>query len=209
MANFVLGTDYITANLTELANQDKDIEAALDLVGFPSERVNPQGFTVLLRVIVGQQLSVKAATTIWARVQELAGANATPEDYAYISDEALRGAGLSRQKIAYFRSLCEEVLSGTLDINALPSMADEEAIAAITAVKGLGVWSAHMYLMFSLGRPDIWPVGDLAVRIGAARIIGQSERPTEKQAQEIGNRWRPYRSSVALLAWHFYANAPL
>lgn len=209
MDNFQLNAENIKANLQRLAKTDPDIASAIKRVGFPSDRVNPQGFTVLLRVIVGQQLSVKAAATIWGRVQALAGEHAGPGDYAHITDEALRGAGLSRQKAAYFRSLCDHVISGSLDFSALPNMSDEEAITAITAVKGLGVWSAHMYLMFSLGRTDIWPVGDLAVRIGAGRIVGGPERPTEKQAQEIGERWRPYRSSVALLSWHFYSNAPL
>lgn len=209
MENFILREDNIKANLKSLAAKDKQIAAAIAQVGFPAERVSPQGFMVLLRVIVGQQLSVKAAATIWGRVEALGGDNAVPEDYARISDEDLRTAGLSRQKVSYFRSLCDEVISGSLNIDALASMNDEDAITAITAVKGLGVWSAHMYLMFSLGRADIWPVGDLAVRIGAARIAGGPERPTEKQAQEIGERWRPYRSSVALLSWHFYANAPL
>lgn len=209
MENFVLTESNIKANLESLASRDKKLAAALKQVGFPADRVSPQGFMVLLRVIVGQQLSVKAAATIWGRVEALGGDNATPEDYARLSDEALRTAGLSRQKVSYFRSLCEEVTSGRLNIEGLANLSDDAAIAAITSVKGLGVWSAHMYLMFSLGRADIWPVGDLAVRIGAARIVGGPDRPTEKQAQEIGERWRPYRSSVALLAWHFYANAPL
>ena len=209
MENFVLTESNIKANLESLASRDKKLAAALKQVGFPADRVSPQGFMVLLRVIVGQQLSVKAAATIWGRVEALGGDNATPEDYARLSDEALRTAGLSRQKVSYFRSLCEEVTSGRLNIVGLANLSDDAAIAAITSVKGLGVWSAHMYLMFSLGRADIWPVGDLAVRIGAARIVGGQDRPTEKQAQEIGERWRPYRSSVALLAWHFYANAPL
>ena len=209
MENFVLTESNIKANLESLASRDKKLAAALKQVGFPADRVSPQGFMVLLRVIVGQQLSVKAAATIWGRVEALGGDNATPEDYARLSDEALRTAGLSRQKVSYFRSLCEEVTSGRLNIEGLANLSDDAAIAAITSVKGLGVWSAHMYLMFSLGRADIWPVGDLAVRIGAARIVGGQDRPTEKQAQEIGERWRPYRSSVALLAWHFYANAPL
>lgn len=207
--NFALSESHIRESLQTLAEHDEHIASALETVGFPGERKSPQGFNVLLRVIVGQQLSVKAAATIWGRVEALAGSNASPEDYAHISDEKLREAGLSRQKITYFRSLCDHVITGALDMGALPGLTDEAAIKAITDVKGLGVWSAHMYLMFSLGRPDIWPVGDLAVRIGAARIVGQTERPTEKQAEKIGERWRPYRSSVALLSWHFYSNAPL
>ncbi|MFC3050524.1 DNA-3-methyladenine glycosylase family protein [Kordiimonas pumila] len=207
--NFILNTAAIKESLLSIASTDTHVATALDTVGYPSERTNPQGFTTLLKVIVGQQLSVKAAATIWGRVQTLAGENASPDAYAVISDEALRVAGLSRQKIAYFRSLCEHVTGGTLDLEALAAMPDENVIAAITSVKGLGVWSAHMYLMFSLGRPDIWPVGDLAVRAGIGRIINHTERPTEKQLQIIGDKWRPHRSAMALLAWHYYSNAPL
>lgn len=206
--NFLLSADDIRASLDSLAANDKDIAAAIELVGYPGERSNEQGFNTVLRVIVGQQLSVKAAASIWTRVQDLAGETAGPEDYEKLSDEALRAAGLSRQKINYVRSLCDTVNEGTLDFEALAGQSDEDAIKAITAVKGLGVWSAHMYLMFSLGRPDIMPVGDLAVRVGVGRIVGLEERPTEKQCDEIGIRWQPHRSSVALLAWHYYSNAP-
>ena len=208
MANFKLTNSDIQSNLLSLAETDTHIAAAIEHVGFPAERSNPQGFNNLLRVIVGQQLSVKAAASIWGRVHDLAGADATPKDYAILSDESLRTAGLSRQKVAYFRSLCDTVKSGDLDTNALPDMTDADIITAITAVKGLGVWSAHMYLMFSLGRADIWPVGDLAVRVGAGRILGLKDRPTEKETLKFGERWAPYRSSVALLSWHYYSNAP-
>jgi len=208
MKNFHLSNDHIREQLTELSTTDSHIKTALDLVGFPAERINEQSFAVFLRVIVGQQLSVKAATTIFGRVIDLVGEGPEPSSFSTVDDEQLRAAGLSKQKINYVRSLCQTVIDGTLDIAALPNQRDEDAIAAITAVKGLGVWSAHIYLMFSLGRPNIWPVGDLAVRVGAGRIIELEERPTEKQAQEIGERWHPYRSAVALLAWHYYSNAP-
>jgi len=207
--NFALTNADIKIGLDTLAETDSDVAKALELVGYPGERINEQGFSTVLRVIVGQQLSVKAAATIWERVHALAGETAGPDDYAKISDEALRGAGLSRQKIGYVRSLCGTVKDGTLDFQALPTMTDEEAVKAITAVKGLGVWSAHIYLMFSLGRADILPVGDLAVRVGIGRIIGLEDRPTEKDCETIGHRWRPHRSVMALLAWHYYSNAPL
>lgn len=206
--NFFLSTADIKVSLDALAHTDEDVAKAVALVGYPAERINPQGFNTVLRVIVGQQLSVKAAATIWGRVQALAGETAVPDDYVKISDEALRGAGLSRQKINYVRSLCETIKDGTLDFEALTTLSDEEAVKAITAVKGLGVWSAHIYMMFSLGRADIMPVGDLAVRVGIGRIVGLTERPTEKECDAIGDRWRPHRSAMALLAWHYYSNAP-
>lgn len=208
MNNHQLSTDAIKGQLDMLSQKDAQIAAAIKLVGFPAERIGEQSFGRFLRVIVGQQLSVKAAATISDRVFALVDGEPTPFAFDHIDDDALRAAGLSKQKINYVRSLCETVQAGTLNIDALPHMSDDDAIAAITAVKGLGVWSAHMYLMFSLGRPDIWPVGDLAVRVGVGRIIELEDRPNEKQVQEIGERWRPYRSAVALLAWHYYSNAP-
>lgn len=208
MENFQLSTANIKTQLDYLAQSDRDIQAAIAEVGYPKERVAAQSFGHIMRVIIGQQVSVKAAAAIAGRVADIVGENPGPDDLAKVDDDTLRAAGLSRPKIKYVRSLCETVNAGILPIEKLPDMSDEDAIAAITAVKGLGGWSAHMYLMFSLGRPDIWPVGDLAVRVGAGRIIGLNERPTEKEAQEIGERWRPYRSAVAVLSWHYYSNAP-
>jgi len=209
MSDYSLTTETIRQHLDTLAEKDAHMAAALELVGYPAARERGRDFATLLRVIVGQQLSVKAAATISGRVEALLDGSPTPDAVMQIDDDALRGAGLSRQKISYVRSLCDTVRDGTLDIDELPSLSDDEVIKAITAVKGLGVWSAHMFMMFSLGRPDVWPVGDLAVRVGIGRIVGLEDRPGEKQAEALGERWRPYRSSVALLSWHYYSNAPL
>lgn len=208
MQNFQLTNAHIQDQLTELAAKDDQVRTALDLVGFPPERIRDQSFGIFLRVIVGQQVSVKAAASIYDRVAALVGGIPEPGAFAVVNDDDLRAAGLSRQKVAYVRSLCDTISAGTLCIEALPELTDEQAVEAITAVKGLGVWSAHMYMLSSLGRPDVWPVGDLAVRVGVGRIVEMEDRPTEKQALEIGERWRPYRSAMALLAWHFYSNAP-
>lgn len=208
MQNFQLRNSHIREQLSELARKDAHVKAALDTVGLPPERVRDQSFAIFLRVIVGQQLSVKAAASIYERIEGLVGADMGPGAFDNVDDETLRALGLSKQKIAYTRSLCQTVQDGTLNIERLPHMSDEDAIASIIAVKGLGVWSAHMYLLSSLGRPDIWPVGDLAVRVGVGRIVELEERPTEKETQAIGERWRPYRSAMALLAWHYYSNAP-
>jgi len=201
--------EHIRLMLDRLGAEDPQIRAALDAVGYPAARVRDHSFTTLLDVIVGQQLSTKAAATIAGRVQALMGGAPTPDGLMVLTDEALRAAGLSRQKVAYSRSLAEAVLSGALDLKALPHMPDEAATEAIIQVKGLGRWSAEMYLMFALGRTDIWPVDDLAVRHGIAAIIGGEERPGPKPVEKWGTRWRPYRSAVALLSWHYYSNPPL
>ena len=158
---------------------------------------------------MGQQLSVKAAATIAQRVDETVGGALQPESLLATAPEQLRAAGLSRQKIGYLQSLAEAVISDALPIATLPELTDEEVEAAITAVRGFGRWSAHMYMMFSMGRPDVWPSGDLAVRVGFGRIMGWKDRPDEKKVIDEGSAFSPYRSALALLCWQFYSEAPL
>ena len=158
---------------------------------------------------MGQQLSVKAAATIAQRVDETVGGALQPESLLATAPDKLRAAGLSRQKIGYLQSLAEAVISGDLPVETLPELADEEVEAAITAVRGFGRWSAHMYMMFSLGRPDVWPSGDLAVRVGFGRIMGWRDRPDEKKVIDEGGAFAPHRSALALLCWQFYSEAPL
>jgi DNA-3-methyladenine glycosylase II len=158
---------------------------------------------------VGQQLSTKAAATIAQRVDETVGGELLPETLLATAPDKLRAAGLSRQKIGYLQSLAEAVISDALPIETLPQLTDDEVEAAITAVRGFGRWSAHMYMMFALGRPDIWPSGDLAVRVGFGRIIGCKDRPDEKKVINEGSAFSPYRSALALLCWKFYSEAPL
>ena len=158
---------------------------------------------------MGQQLSTKAAATIARRVDETVGGALQPESLLATAPDQLSTAGLSRQKIGYLQSLAEAVLSGDLPIETLPELTDEEVEAAITAVRGFGRWSAHMYMMFSLGRPDIWPSGDLAVGVGFGRIMGWKDRPDEKKVIFEGGAFSPYRSALALLCWQFYSEAPL
>ena len=158
---------------------------------------------------MGQQLSVKAAATIAWRVDETVGGALQPESLLATAPDKLRAAGLSRQKIGYLQSLAGAVIAGDLPIETLPELTDEEVEAAITAVRGFGRWSAHMYMMFSLGRPDIWPSGDLAVRVGFGRMMGWQDRPDEKKVIDEGSVFSPYRSALALLCWQFYSEAPL
>lgn len=195
--------------LEALAAEDADLWVALERAGAPEARHRATGFPSLLRTIVGQQLSVKAAATIHGRVVAMLPDPPTPASLAGVDDEALRGAGLSRRKVTYVRSLAAAVGDGSLDLDALPKLDDEEAIKAITQVKGLGRWSAEMYLIFALGRPDIWPVDDLGVRVGTGRMLGLEERPTARELRSIGERWSGRRSAVALLAWHFISAVPL
>jgi len=158
-------------------------------------------FEMLARAIVFQQLSTKAATTIYGRLQEAAGGQLTPAAIQNLSVGEMRRAGLSRQKLGYIRDLAEHALSGKVDFARLPSMSDEEVIEALTDIKGVGVWTAHMFLMFSLRRPNVLPVGDLGVRMAIQRAYKKRKLPTPKQIEQIAKGWHPYCSYAAWYLW--------
>jgi len=196
-----LTAERLKASLDALAGIEPAIAAALARIGYPEPRIRSRGFETLLRAIVSQQVSIKAAAAILAKVDAATGGIGDPANVAAASDEALRAAGLSRQKIGYLRSLAEDVLSARLDFAALPED-DEAAIAALTHVKGIGRWTAEVYLLFAEGRADIFPAGDLAVQIEVGRILGLPERPGEKQVRALAEPWRPHRGAAAIFAWH-------
>ncbi len=198
-----LTADQIREHLDVLAARHPHFRAALALAGYPDPRGRDRGYMTLLRTIVGQQISFRAADAVWLKIAATVGVIADPQAMLATSDEALRAAGLSRQKIGYVRSLAELVASGALDFTALP-VDDEEAIAVLTRIKGIGRWSAEIYLLFAEGRPDIWPAGDLAVQESVRRIMGLDERPDEKATRAIAEPWRPYRGAAAIFAWHHY-----
>ncbi len=206
---FQLTDAAIRKALDALAQDHTPVAQAIAQVGYPPARRREHSFESLARIVMGQQLSVKAAATIAQRVDETVGGALQPKSLLATSPDKLRAAGLSRQKIGYLQSLAEAVISGDLPIETLPTLSDVEVEAAITAVRGFGRWSAHMYMMFSLGRPDIWPSGDLAVRVGFGRMMGWKERPDEKKVIDEGGAFSPYRSALALLCWQFYSEAPL
>jgi len=186
-----------------LAKVEPKFAAALKRAGYPEPRISEPGYETLLRTIIGQQVSVHAARSIWNKLEAAVGDISDPAKLTAASDEDLRGAGLSRQKISYARSLAGLVASGELDLRNLPKD-DEEAIARLVQVKGIGRWSAEIYLLFAEGRADIWPAGDLAVQIEIGRIMGLDERPKEKLVRELGEAWRPHRGAAAIFAWHHY-----
>jgi DNA-3-methyladenine glycosylase II len=166
-------------------------------------------YGALLRSIVGQQLSTKAARSIYGRFLELfGGSTPTPQQLLDADPEAIRAAGFSNAKVRYVRSLAEHVLSGELELERLPELGDEEVMRAVTAVKGLGEWTAHMFLMFHLGRPDVLPVGDLGVRRAVERAYGLEELPSREELERLGERWAPYRSLASLYLWESLDNTP-
>lgn len=198
-----LTAEQLTTALDALAGRDADIARCLTAVGYPEPRIRERGYTTMLRTIVGQQVSIHAAASVWRKLEAELGEGCAPTALSSASEEALRACGLSRQKQGYARSLAEMVLSGALDLNALPAD-DEEAIAQLIQIKGIGRWSAEIYLLFAEGRPDIWPAGDLAVQIEVGRILGLPERPSEKATRQLAEAWRPHRGAAAIMAWHHY-----
>ena len=191
----------LAASLAALGKVEPAFAAALERVGVPEPRLGERGYVTLLRAIIGQQVSVASATAIWNRLEVQTGGAADPAKMARTGDEALRAAGLSRQKMAYARSLAEEVLSGRLDFDALPAD-DEDAIARLASVRGIGRWTAEIYLLFAEGRPDIFPAGDLAVQIELGVILGLDGKPTEKAIRALAEPWGPHRGAAAVFAWH-------
>lgn len=203
-----LTADAIATGLDHIAARSPRIATALGRVGYPEPRIRATGYRTLLRTIVGQQVSVAAAASVWARLEALLGDDMPPHDLLAADFDALRACGLSRQKQGYARSLCELVVSGALDFDNLPAD-DEEAIAELVQIKGIGRWSAEIYLLFAEGRPDIWPAGDLAVQVGLGKLLGLEERPDEKSTRALAEDWRPHRGAAAIFTWHCYNNPAL
>lgn len=194
--------------LKALAKRDPDIAAALAAIGPPPPRNRPPGFSSLLRAIVGQQISAAAAAALWMR---LAGAidPIAPETVIRLDLDALRSLGLSRQKALYTQGLARDILEGRVDLDLLHTLDDEAAIAHLIQVKGIGRWSAEVYLLFALDRQDIWPSGDLALAIAMQRLRRLRRRPDPKKLVKLAEPWRPYRGAAAQFLWHYYKASPV
>src|SRR3954451_6596585 len=184
-----------------------DLEKRL---GGRSEERPPDGYGALLRAIVGQQLSTKAARTIYGRILDLfEGSTPSPEQLLEADETALRGAGLSGRKVEYVRDLASHVLSGELELERLDDLADEEVIEEIVAVRGLGRWTAEMFLIFHLERPDVLSGGDLGIRKAIQIEYGLEEMPSPLRTVDIVERWSPDRSLASLYLWESLANTPV
>ena len=199
-----LSSEQLKTSLDAIAVIEPGFAAAIAATGYPEPRLRDPGYATLLRTIVGQQVSVAAAASVWNKLEALLGKGCSPEKLIAQDFDALRACGLSRQKQGYARSLAELVMTGALPLDALPAD-DEEAITYLTQVKGIGRWSAEIYLLFAEGRTDIWPAGDLAVQEGVGRLLKMEARPSEKDIREIAENWRPHRGAAAIFTWHIYA----
>jgi DNA-3-methyladenine glycosylase II len=196
-----------------LMRRDPVLAGAIRRIGpcLMAERQRKDHLTALVGAIVSQQLSTKAAATIFARFVALFPGGAIPgaEAIAAQTDAALRGVGLSTQKVGYLRDLSTRIVNGSLQLEALDSLPDEEVIERLTAVKGFGRWTAEMFLMFRLHRPDVLPVGDLGIVNAIQRLYGLRKRPDARRIGRMGEAWRPYRSVASWYLWQTLRNEPL
>ena len=187
--------------LTHLKKSDAILASIIERVGPPQIAHRDPTFETLARAIVFQQLSTKAARTIYGRLEEAAGGKLKPESIQGLSVGEMRRAGLSKQKMGYIRDLAEHALSGKVDFARLPEMTDEEVIATLTDIKGVGVWTAHMFLIFALHRPDVLAVGDLGVRTAIKRHYKKRVLPKPAQIEKLAVSWHPYCSYACWYLW--------
>lgn len=209
----------MSSTAKQLAATDPTMAALIERIGKidiatrlqrRSEEQPADAYGALLRAIVGQQLSTKAARTIYGRILALFdGRTPTPEQLLEADEADLRGAGLSGRKVEYVRDLASHVIAGELELDRLEQLSDEEVIEEIVAVRGLGVWTAEMFLIFHLERPDVLSGGDLGIRKAVQIEYGLTEMPTPAKVVEIGEPWRPHRSLASLYLWESLANAPV
>jgi DNA-3-methyladenine glycosylase II len=207
MAHVVLNAQNLKKAMRHLAKVDPDFARAIKDVGHPELRIVPQGFGGLMRSICGQQVSVHAARAIWLRL-EAALPSMDPAEFLTLTDEQLRAAGLSNSKMKYGRSLAADIVAGRIDFARLEELDDAAAIAMLTQAKGIGPWTAEIYLMFAHGRPDIMPGLDLGLVVAAQHLKKLRKRPDAKRLLKIAEAWRPWRSAAALLLWHYRRNMP-
>jgi len=195
--------EQLTRHLEALMKLDKRLKPVWVRTGEVELRTGQKGFAGLAKVICGQQLSVASARAIWGRVIALTGAS-DAAGFLAIDEPTLRAAGLSRGKVVSMRAVAEAVVSGTLDFASVENLPAEGAIAHLTAVKGVGPWTAEIYLLFCTGHPDIFPAGDLALKKAAVDGLGLAAMPSTKELIEIAHRWSPHRGAAALLLWSYF-----
>jgi DNA-3-methyladenine glycosylase II len=184
-----------------LKKSDPVLRAIIERVGPFRMEFGPAEFASLAEAIVYQQLNGKAAVTIFKRFATLAGEPLTPEGILKLSDDQLRSVGLSKQKSAYMKDLAAKTASGLLDFSRLPQLPDEEVIKHLTQVKGIGVWTAHMFLIFSLRRPNVLPTGDYGVQMALKKHYKKRKLPKPKDMEKIARAWEPYRSIACWYMW--------
>ncbi len=195
--------------LDALAARDDDLRAAIARIGYPAPRQRDPGFATLLRIIMAQQVSTASAAAMWRKLETALGGEVTPDRFLGLDDAALRAAGFSGRKADYARGLCRAISAGDLDVEALAQLEEEAAIELLVRLRGFGRWSAEIYLLFALGRADVFPADDLAVQIAYQRLKRLNARPAAKALRVLTETWRPHRGAAAVFLWHYYGAATL
>lgn len=199
--------EQVINDVDSIARVDAEVARALGAIGYPQPRIRAQGFETFFSTMVSQQISTEAAAAIMQRVRKLLP-RLDALSLLKLPEGVLREAGLSMRKVEYAQGLARAILDGDFVPGDLAAMENDEVIKAIMALRGFGVWSAEIYLMFSLRRKDIFPADDLALQVSLQRLKGLAQRPTPKQARALIEHWSPWRSAGSLFLWHYYRGAP-
>jgi len=202
-----LTSDRLADGVAELSRRDPHLAAVVARHGAPPLWDRPPGFETLVQIILEQQISLSAGRAAYGRLERLAGA-VTPEGVAALSEADLRGAGLTRQKSHYIRELANAIVAGDFDPDALAALDDEQARAALITRKGIGTWTADIYLLMALGRADIWPSGDLALVAAMREVKRMRSLPSPDRVARITRAWSPWRAVAARVLWHHYLSTP-
>ena len=193
----------LLAGVRELAKRDEGFAKIASTYGPPPLWEREQGFHTLIYIILEQQVSLASAKAAYNRLEEAAHP-LTSNNFLRLTDEELKQIGFSRQKTRYGRELANAITDGSLDLSGLGNLEDEDAKEQLMKVKGIGPWTADIYLLMALGRPDIWPKGDLALAVAIQRVKGWLSRPTSEEVRKMSDEWQPWRAVAARLLWHFY-----
>jgi DNA-3-methyladenine glycosylase II len=204
----VLDESSFAAAVAELSGADPDLAAVVDRHGIPEFWAREPGFPTLVLLILEQQVSLASARAAYDRLALRLG-ELTPRGVLDSTDEDLRADGFSRQKNRYARALAAAIEDGALDLDAVAELDDAEVRDALVALPGIGPWTAEVYLLSALRRPDTWPTGDIALQEGARRAKRLDTRPSPEELEAIGEAWRPHRASAARLLWHLYLSEPV
>ena len=199
----------VKSELNKAIRIDSGLSGLVENLGYPVARRTDADFSTLAKIINSQQLSTHAATAIWGRLENHCQGLVTPQKILHRNSAQLGECGLSKRKIEYIRDLAKLVSCGELVIASLVALSDDEVIAELVKIRGMGVWSAEIFAMFALGRRNFYPAGDLALRVAIQRYAGLEARPDEKAVEHYSQRWAPHRSSVALLMWKYYGSTTL
>lgn len=201
--------EILEYELNGACSVDPGLKPIIKLAGIPDPRTRPANFATMAKIINAQQLSTHAAAAIWSRLESECRGNVTPRKIINRDIETLKCCGLSGRKISYIQGLARSILNKEIDISNLDKLTDDELIVELTKIKGLGRWSAEIFSMFALNRKDIFPAGDLALRVAIQRYEKMLVRPSEEEVRKYATRWSPHQSAVALLMWKYYGATTL